>query len=60
MQKSHFSFSHGQNLKVLALKMTMGEADMCFMNIFLIRIKIYNLKIKPIFAFAIIFLGFTR
>ena len=42
-------------LKVLTLKLTIAEAEMCNY----VRSELYNLKIKPIFAFAFIFLVCT-
>ena len=33
----------------------MRAAEMCFLNIFLYVLKLYNLQTKPIFAFAFFF-----
>ena len=39
---------------------TVGEAEMCFFNIFLFAcIKLYTLQTKPIFALAILFIGYV-
>ena len=44
-------------LEVLALKLTVGEAKMCFLNIFLFGHKAKkNLQTKPIFAYVFFFL----